>query len=63
VGGGLEDRSLEADALLLLGETYLRMHRWSDARQAFEAILRKHPRTLIAVQARNYIEHMKERGA
>jgi outer membrane protein assembly factor BamD len=58
-----EDTSLEADALVLLGETYLRMHKWEDARQAFEAVVRKHGRSPAAGQARNYLDHMRERGA
>jgi outer membrane protein assembly factor BamD len=58
-----EDTSLEADALLLLGETYLKMHKWSDARQAFEAIVQKHGRSGVAGQARNYLDHLRERGA
>ena len=55
--------SLEAEALLLLGETYLKMHKWSDARQAFEAIVRRHGRSPLASQARNYLEHLREQGA
>jgi outer membrane protein assembly factor BamD len=54
--------SLEADALLLLGETYLKMHKWDDARQSFESIVRRHGRTAVADQARNYLAHMQERG-
>ncbi|MCL2448874.1 MAG: outer membrane protein assembly factor BamD [Polyangiaceae bacterium] len=58
-----EDTSLEADALLLLGETFLRMHKWDDARQAFQEVLRKHGRSMAAGQARNYLDHLHERGA
>jgi outer membrane protein assembly factor BamD len=47
--------SLRAGALLLLGETYLKMHKWDEARQAFETIVRVHERTPVAVQARNYL--------
>ncbi|HXX67654.1 MAG TPA: outer membrane protein assembly factor BamD [Polyangiaceae bacterium] len=54
--------SLRAEALLLLGETYLKMHKWDDARQAFEAIVRVHGRTPIAVQARNYLTVLPARG-
>lgn len=49
------DDSLRAEALLLLGETYLKMHKWDDARQAFDSIVRVHGRTPVAVQARNYL--------
>jgi outer membrane protein assembly factor BamD len=57
-----EDTSLEADALLLLGETYLKMHKWGEARQAFEAIVQRHARSAVAGQARNYLDHLRERG-
>jgi outer membrane protein assembly factor BamD len=57
-----QDTSLEAEALILLGETYLKMHKWDDARQSFEAVLRKHARSAAAGQARNYLDHLRERG-
>jgi outer membrane protein assembly factor BamD len=57
-----EGDSLEADALLLLGETYLKMHKWPEARQAFETIMRDHARTGIADQAQHYLDHLKQRG-
>ncbi len=57
-----EDTSLEAEALVLLGETYLKMHKWSDARQAFEAVLRKHARSPLATEARNYLASLRQRG-
>jgi outer membrane protein assembly factor BamD len=57
-----EDVGLEAEALLLLGETFLKMHKWDDARQSFEAIVRTHGRTSVAVQAQNYLTSMHDRG-
>lgn len=54
--------ALAGEALLLLGETYLRMHKWSDARAAFEAVLRADATSALAVLARNYLDSMKERG-
>lgn len=54
--------ALAGQALLLLGETYLRMHKWPDAREAFEAVVRADPRSSVAVLARNYLDSMKERG-
>jgi outer membrane protein assembly factor BamD len=57
-----DSTSLEADALLLLGETYLKMHKWGDARQSFESIVQRHGRTPVADQARNYLVHLKELG-
>ena len=56
------DDSLRAEALLLLGETYIKMHKWGDARHAFESIVRTHGRTPVAVQARNYLAEIAERG-
>ena len=64
-GGGaadLLDSGLEAEALLLLGEVYLKMHKWNDARTTFDAILRDYSRSPYTVQARNYLAYMKERG-
>ena len=43
-GGVAADSDLDAEALLLLGQTYLKMHKWTDARQAFESILHAHAR-------------------
>jgi outer membrane protein assembly factor BamD len=53
---------LEAEALLLLGTTYLQMHEWPGARQAFEAIVRNYEASPLAEQARNYLRQMKESG-
>jgi outer membrane protein assembly factor BamD len=54
--------ALAGQALLLLGETYLRMHKWADAREAFEAVLRADATGSVGVLARNYLNSMKERG-
>jgi outer membrane protein assembly factor BamD len=56
------DSGLEAEALLLLGETYLKMHRWRDAREAFDAILTQYAKSPFTVPAQNYLDFMKERG-
>jgi outer membrane protein assembly factor BamD len=53
---------LEAEALLLLGSTYLKMHKWSEARQAFESILKDFASSPHAVAARNYLENLKRQG-
>jgi outer membrane protein assembly factor BamD len=57
-GGGLQ-----AEALLLLGQTYLKMHQWNEARQAFETLLRGYGRSPLAVQARGYLDFLGGRGA
>ncbi len=56
------DSGLEAEALLLLGEVYLKMHKFDDARTAFNSILRDYPKSPLVVQANNYLAYMKERG-
>lgn len=50
VGSGLEP-----EALLLLGETYLKMKKSDDAREAFDAIVRDYPDSPLVVQAKNYL--------
>ena len=62
-GSDVQDGSgLEPEALLLLGETYLKMHKWGDARESFATILRRYAQSALTVQARNYLDYMKERG-
>ncbi len=51
---------LAPEALLLLGETYLKMHRWSDARAAFVAVLQRYPASPLAVPSRSYLDFMKD---
>jgi outer membrane protein assembly factor BamD len=56
------DSGLEAEALLLLGEVYLKMHKFADARESFNVLLQDYPRSPLVVQANNYLAYMKERG-
>ncbi|MBX3192092.1 MAG: tetratricopeptide repeat protein [Labilithrix sp.] len=56
------DSGLEAEALLLLGEVYLKMHKFGEARESFNALLRDYPRSPLVVQANNYLDYMRERG-
>ena len=51
---GGADSSLRAEALLLLGTTYLKMRKWPEAQQAFDAIVRTYGDSPIATEARNY---------
>ena len=53
---------LQAEALLLLGTTYLMMHKWGEARGAFEAISARYAQTPYAVDARNYLAYMQGQG-
>ena len=54
--------SLIPDALLLLGETYMRMHRWDDARLSFQTLLKSYPQSELAVQAQRYIDTLKQKS-
>ncbi|MFO0679391.1 MAG: outer membrane protein assembly factor BamD [Polyangiaceae bacterium] len=53
---------LEAEALLLLGETYLKMHHWTDARASFNEIKARYPQSGLTVQAEKYLAYMQKRG-
>lgn len=56
------DSGLEAEALLLLGEVYLKMKKYPEAREAFGSILRDFPKSPLTVQATNFLSYMRERG-
>lgn len=56
------DSGLEAEALLLLGEVYLKMKKYPEARESFASILRDYPKSPLVVQAGNFLAYMKERG-
>ncbi len=58
----LQYRGLEPEALVLLGETYLKMHKWREAREAFVTVLQRYATSAETVQAKNFLEHMRERG-
>jgi outer membrane protein assembly factor BamD len=58
----LIDSGLEAEALLLLGEVYLKMKKYADARESFASIIRDYPKSPLIVQATNFLAYMKERG-
>ena len=53
---------LEAEALLLLGEVYLQMHKWEDARDTFTTILRSYGDSPLSVQAKSYLAFLERRG-
>jgi outer membrane protein assembly factor BamD len=63
LAGATAGDALQPEALLLLGQTYLKMHQWNDARQAFETIVRGYGRSPLAVQARDYLDFLGRRGA
>jgi len=57
-----QDFGLAPEALLLLGETYLKMHRFGDARAAFGAILQRYPQSALILQAQNFLDFMRTQG-
>jgi outer membrane protein assembly factor BamD len=56
------DSGPEAEALLLLGEVYLKMHKSDEARDTFTALMHNYPKSPLIVQASNYLAYMKQRG-
>ena len=58
----LGEFGLAPEALVLLGETYLKMHRWGDARSAFVAVLQRYPESAYVLQAKNFLEFMRDQG-
>jgi outer membrane protein assembly factor BamD len=60
VSVGSADSSLKAEALLLLGTTYLKMHKWPDAQTAFEHIVRVYGESPVATEARNYLSYLRD---
>lgn len=52
-GSGMEPR-----ALILLGRTYLELRDRHQARQTFELLLERHPRSGHAAQARSYLDEL-----
>jgi outer membrane protein assembly factor BamD len=51
---------LEPEALVLLGEIYLKQKRKADARAMFQRVLAEHPGSPFAVPARNFLAHLGE---
>jgi outer membrane protein assembly factor BamD len=62
-GAPLVQSGLEPEALMLLGEVYLKMRRYAEARDAFVTILRDYAVSPLANQARAYVQYLKDRGA
>lgn len=53
---------LEAEALILLGETYLKMHKTAEARAAFKEMLAKYPAAPFSNAAKNFLLEMDQQG-
>jgi outer membrane protein assembly factor BamD len=53
-----EDSGLEPEAMVMLGETYLKMKRNPEARATFGRLLATHPESPFAVPARSFLNEM-----
>lgn len=53
---------LEPETIVLLGETYLKMHKPSEARSAFNELLAKYPTSAFSVAARRFIVEIDRQG-
>jgi outer membrane protein assembly factor BamD len=53
---------LEPEAMVLLGETYLKMHKPGDARSTFSQVLAKYPTSAFSTAARNFLLEMDRQG-
>jgi outer membrane protein assembly factor BamD len=54
------DSALKAEALVLLGTTYLKMKKPEDARGAFEVVVRHYSQSPLATEARNYLDLLQQ---
>jgi outer membrane protein assembly factor BamD len=53
---------LEPEAMVLLGETYLKMHKPAEARSAFSQALAKYPSSAFSTAAKNFLLEMDRQG-
>ncbi len=58
-----EKSPLEPEAMVLLGETYLKMKKKKDAREAFERVLAIYPDSPFTVPARSFLNFMSQSQA
>jgi len=54
---------LEAEAMVLLGETYLKLKKRKEAEAAFRRVLSQHPESPFTLAAKNFLEQMSESAA
>ncbi|HVW26561.1 MAG TPA: outer membrane protein assembly factor BamD [Polyangiaceae bacterium] len=54
-----QDSGLEPEALVLLGETYLKMKETDKARSSFQLVLDKYPASAFTVPAKHFLERMQ----
>jgi outer membrane protein assembly factor BamD len=55
-----QSTGLEAEARVLLGETYMKMKKQADARHQFNQVLTKHPDSAFVVPARRFLAQLGE---
>jgi outer membrane protein assembly factor BamD len=53
---------LEPEAMVLLGETYLKMHKAAEARETFAMVLGKYPASAFSQTAKNFLVEMERQG-
>ncbi|CAN5336023.1 hypothetical protein BH09MYX1_BH09MYX1_17320 [soil metagenome] len=53
-----QEFGLVPDAMLLLGETFLRMKREGDAESAFQALVGRYPQSTLGAQAHDYLDEI-----
>jgi|SRR5664279_2947712 len=51
---------LEPEALVLLGETRLKMHQYAEAREVFSTVLAKYPASAFILPARRFLKYLEE---
>lgn len=58
-----QDSGLEPEALVLLGETYLKMKETDKARSSFQLVLDKYPESAFTVPAKHFLDRMGRTSA
>jgi outer membrane protein assembly factor BamD len=51
---------LEPEALVMLGETHLKMHQYAQARQIFNSVLSRYPASAFTLPARRFLKYLDE---
>ena len=53
---------IEPEAMVLLGETYLKMHKPADARSSFSQVVAQYPSSAFSTAAKNFLLEMDSQG-
>ena len=51
---------LEPEALVILGETRLKMHQYDEARQVFNTVIAEYPASAFTIAARRFLKYLEE---